>query len=379
MNTRAQGPRAHGAGALSGLYLLIAMALLTGSTGCKNAQGDDEQEASLPVSVQTQTVVPREARALVKATGTVEARSDVTVVSESAGTIKKVMFELGDEVQEGQGLVKLDRKLQRMAVRQAAAQLEQAGAAEELSLQNEQRMEQLASKGSASQAELDQASMQAKSAVAARKMAKVALEQAQYALTKTTVTSPIDGRVTLKMVSRGETLAPGSPVAQVTDLSSLKVVVGLTEREVADLVVDQPVLVTSSVNPDVRSTGRIAAIGYKAVGPTRAFPVEVWIQEYDERLHPGMTVEIEVEVEKLPEAILVHVNDLFEEDGKSFVWVVDQGKAARRWVQQGRKIDEKVVILSGLEQGDRIVVTGGDLLHDGAAVADTSLKSEDGS
>jgi len=340
--------------------------------GCKGAEGKDGQVADPPVPVQTSAVALETAEVVVTATGTVEARSDVTVVAEAPGKIKKVLFELGDEVSENQPLVKLDRKVQQLAVQQAKAQLEQAKAANELATMHQDRMQGLFDEGGASKAEMDKVNMEAKSSTASMTMARVALSQANHALSTTNVTSPIKGTVTLKMATRGQMLAAGTPVAQVTDLSSLKVTVGLTEREVSDLTVGQKVEISSPVNPDVRSTGTIAAIGLKAVGPTRAFPVEVWIEEPDPRLHPGMTVDLRIFVSTIEDAVLAHVNDVFEDEQGSYVWVVDGAKAVRRDVETGRRLDERILITSGLSSGDRMVVKGGELLREGAAVTDTA-------
>ncbi len=340
--------------------------------GCKGAEGKDGEVKDPPVPVQTEAVALETARVVVTATGTVEARSDVTVVAEAPGKIKKVLFELGDEVKENQPLIKLDRKVQQLAVQQAKAQLEQAKAASELAELHRERMQGLYDEGGASKSEIDKINMESKSASASLTMAKVALGQANHALGTTNVTSPIKGTVTLKMATRGQMLAAGSPVAQVTDLTSLKVTVGLTEREVADLTVGQKVEVSSPVNPDVRCTGSIAAIGLKAVGPTRAFPVEVWIEEPDPRLHPGMTVDLRIFVSELEDVILVHVNDVFEDEGGAYVWVVDGSRAVRRDVATGRRLDERILITSGLAAGDRLVVKGGELLREGAAVTDTA-------
>ncbi len=359
------------------LPVLALVALCVACTSCKRAEGGDKEQTAPPVSVQTRVVATEQAVVLVKATGTVEAQSDVTVVTQSAGTITKVLFELGDDVEEGQKLATLDTKLQRLAVKQAQAQLAQARAAADLATLNSERMVKLVESGSASKAEHDQAAMQDKSASAAVSMASIALAQAREALTRTTVTAPISGKVTLKLVTRGQTVAMGTPVAQVTDLTRLKVTVGLTEREVADLVVGQSVRVTSSVNPQVHCTGRIAAIGFKAMGPTRAFPVEVWIDEPDARLHPGMTVALMIEVSTIESAVLVHVNDIFEDDEGTYVWVVEAKRATRRKVETGQKIDERIVIASGLVAGDRVVLTGGDMLREGALVMDTTVSSQD--
>jgi len=116
----------------------------------------------------------------------------------------------------------------------------------------------------------------------------------------------------------------------------------------------------------------IAAIGLKAVGPTRAFPVEVWIEEPDPRLHPGMTVDLRIFVSELEDVILAHVNDVFEDEAGTYVWVVDGSKAVRRDVATGRRLDERILITAGLATGDRLVVKGGDLLREGAAVTDTA-------
>jgi membrane fusion protein (multidrug efflux system) len=344
--------------------------------GCNKAEGRGGEAKDPPVPVQTEPVRLEDAKVVIRATGTVEAKSDVTVVAEAPGKAKKVLFELGDEVQEGQALIKLDRKVQKLAVQQAKAQLEQARAGNELASMQLERMQKLHEEGGTSKAEIDKINMEAKSASAALTMAKVALSQAQHALSTTTVTSPISGTVTLKMASRGQMLAQGSPVAQVTDLSSLKVTVGMTEREVADLTVGQAVEVTSAVNEEIRATGTIAAIGLKAVGPTRAFPVEVWIEEPDPRLHPGMTVDLRIFVADLEDVIVVHVNDVFGSEGQEHVWVVKSGKAVRRDVTTGRRLDERVVIGAGLAQGERIVVKGGDLLREGAAVSDSGATAK---
>ena len=88
---------------------LYSLVIALAASGCNKAAGQRDKYEEPPVPEQTEAVRLQSARVVIKATGTVEARNDVTVVAEAPGKAKKVLFELGDEVTEGQALINGDK------------------------------------------------------------------------------------------------------------------------------------------------------------------------------------------------------------------------------------------------------------------------------
>lgn len=182
--------------------------------------------------------------------------------------------------------------------------------------------------------------------------------------------SPIDGVVTARFFDPGDVFSIGSPgILQIMQINPLKVNVALSERFFMDVRVGMPAEVTVESLNNEMFPGKISLIYPSIDVATRTFTVEIAIPNNDGRLRPGM----------FSRTLLnfgikngVTVKDLAVQkqygSNENFVFVVKDGKVIRRTVETGRRLGDRINILSGVEAGEEVVASGFSRLNNGAAI-----------
>lgn len=287
--------------------LLLLVALLSPS-GCKKA-GDD---GGLPPAAGSGVAAPEipavenpvEAaedagaalpeRAL-SATGTLFPKAEAQLGPKMSGVLSAVKVEQGDKVKKGQLLFQLEGGQTALSVKQARTLLDAAKVALRSAETDYKRTKELYDRGSVAPATFDQVQARYDGAKAQVAQAEVALSMAQKASADTTVRSPIDGVVTQKLKSVGETVTmmPPTIVVVVQDVSELELRARLPERALANL------------QPGTRVTVRLPALGIERSVPiervnpaidmlTRTVEVVARLDNSDGALKPGMLADIDV-------------------------------------------------------------------------------------
>lgn len=280
--------------------------------------------------------------------GEVGAARDALLAAANGGYVERVRVAAGDLVQQGQTLVQVDDQLYRAQVDQAEAQAEQAAA-------DLARLEQLGDLATASQ--LDGARTNARVAAAQARQAQV---RYRHALVK----APFRGIVADVAVERGESVSPGAPVVRLVQLDPAIVTLSVSDRDVVALVAGTPVEVRTAARPEPVQ-GVIARIAPAADLRTRSFPVEVEVPNPDGTLLPGMIARVHGERRLAPDAVVVPQDWLITRRSARGVFVTDGDTAQWRDVELGDVIHDDIVITSGIEPGDRVVITGQRELVDG--------------
>ena len=174
--------------------------------------------------------------------------------------------------------------------------------------------------------------------------------------------SPFSGVVIEKMVQQGQYVAMGEALFNIADLSSVWVEVEVYENEFSNIHIGQQVEIRSQSFPDKPSTGRIAFV-YPFLDPkTRTVKARVELAKPGMRLKPEMFVNAIIRVPLAP-SIVVPATAVMNTGKRQVVWVESSpGMFESRTVQLGQQSGEKVQILSGLQAGDKVAVSGGYLI-----------------
>ncbi len=174
--------------------------------------------------------------------------------------------------------------------------------------------------------------------------------------------SPFSGVVIEKMVQQGQYVAMGEALFNIADLSSVWVEVEVYENEFSNIHIGQQVEIRSQSFPDKPSTGRIAFV-YPFLDPkTRTVKARVELANPGMRLKPEMFVNAIIRVPLAP-SIVVPATAVMNTGKRQVVWVESSpGMFESRTVQLGQQSGEKVQILSGLQAGDKVAVSGGYLI-----------------
>jgi multidrug efflux system membrane fusion protein len=339
------------------------------------------RDTAVPVAVATviQGNVPVEIRAV----GTVQAESIVTIRSRVDGEIVQTHFREGDTVKAGQPLFTIDDRSARASVALAEAALVRskaslAGARRELD-----RYTSLADKGAASRQKLDDATTQAQLADAAVKVDEATVANARLQLSYTRIASPIDGRAGAMTLPRGNIARAGdsSPLVVLNQVRPIKIAFSIPQNDLpalrarysaASLAVDVAIPGDSS-NP---VTGKLAFIDNTVDVTTGTIGLKATFPNEDDRLWPGQLVNITLKLRDDPSAIQVPAPAVQSGQNGTYVFVVKPDRTVEvRPVAISRTMGEIIVVSSGLSSGDVVVVDGQFRLAPGSKV-DIKRKDE---
>jgi RND family efflux transporter MFP subunit len=288
--------------------------------------------------------------------GTIVAYNDVAVVSETSGRVVKVNAEVGDFKPAGSVLVEVDSELREAAFKAAEVSYEKAK-------KDLERYEALYKEGSISDSQMEQARWSYQSTEAQYIVARRQLRD-------TKITTPISGIVTARYVNLG-TMVMGAPqatqIANVVDISRLKVKVNVAEKDVIRLKVGEKVEVTTDVFPGSVFTGVIFSISSKG-DDGHTYPVEVVLNNSHLQIKAGMFGRVMFTPKISGAAIVIPRECIIGSIKNAALYVVKNDVAKLRPVVTGKEIGTNIEILSGLQEGEQIVVNGQNNLSDNAPV-----------
>lgn len=283
-----------------------------------------------------------------------------TLAAEVPGRVEQLTVDVGDRVRRNQILVKIDTR----ALRQ---QLAEAEALHAQAVDRFERAERLFEKRSITkEQQID--------AVAGRDVAEARLNSAELALAKSEVKAPWEGRVAARRVEVGDYASPGLPLLELVAVDRLKVRASASASDVPYLSIGAPVAVHIDVYPGEEWQGTVVRLGAELDPDTRTLTVEAEIDNGQGRLRPGLFGRLEVPRRVLPEALLVPLAAVVDYETEKILYVVDNGVAQRRSIVLGPTVGERVVIASGLEPGDHVVVSGQQQVAEGQKV----IEAEEG-
>lgn len=296
---------------------------------------------------------PAEDSVLVQAIGTGEARRSVTIHAAAAGEVVEIGFEADRRVARNAVLLRLDDTHQRLAVRLAEVAVREAK-------RNLERLEELASKGAASQARLETAQHDLESAA-------LRVDQAKAALDDRTVTAPFAGVVGLTDVDVGDRITVDTPIAILDDRAFLKVAFDVPEEFAGRMRVGQVVTVRPRSLSAQDIQGVISATGSRIDRLTRSLRVEAEIPNADDSLRPGTSFEVRFSFTGNTYPAIREVAVLWSRDG-AYVWRVTDEKAEKVFVRIVRRDNGRILLDGPLRIGDSVVVEGVQGLREGQRV-----------
>lgn len=326
--------------------------------------------------------------------GNLIGEATVEVVPRVNGRLQNVLVKLGDPVRRGQIIARVeDREIQEQ-VRQAEAShqvaqasIRQRDADLKLAKTNLERSRSLYERQLLPQQTYDDTEARYQAALAQVDLARAQFEQAKarldelkITLSNTIILSPVDGFVGKRFLDRGAFASTNAPVVSVVDISRVRMVANLVERDVRRVPAGTPALVEVDAYPGEKFKGRVSRVAPVFDPATRTAEMEIEVPNPGFRLKPGMYARVQLTVETRDNALTVPRAALVTLDGKNgvFVAVKPEGpKPAARGgqpgeltakflpVETGIRDGENIEISSGLDDGARVVTTGAGALKDG--------------
>lgn len=316
------------------------------ATACSDKQV--ENKADETQKVQVETAAMQEVDQVFDFTSTVEAKYKNYISSAGGTRIEKIYVEVGDRVAKGQTLVKMENT----SLTTAQTQLD--------NLQVElNRIKALYQSGGASKQQVDQVQVQY----------DVAKKNIQNLKENITLTSPISGVVTQRNFDNGD-VAGSSPILQVMQISPVKLKFSVNESLYAKVKVGMQVTAKVEVFGEEEFKGKIALISPTIDPDSRTFYVEAEFTNANQKLRPGMFGRAEL---NLGRANMIMVSDkaVIKQNGTNdkYIYVVTANNTLEyKKITVGKRLGDKYVILDGVNEGERVVVSDQNKLKNGSKV-----------
>ena len=331
-----------------GKMLLVATAaLLAACTDNSKSNEAELNQQKLP-RVKIEKVSVQDVEQLGEFTATVEANIKNYIAPQTPFRIKQVFVEVGDHVKKGQLLAKMD-----------ATNLHQA----KIQLDNQEvefsRVNELYKVGGISKSAWD----------AQNTAVQVARTAYKNLVENTQLLSPITGIVTARNYDNGDMYSGANPIFTVEKIQPVKLKVNVSESLFTKVKKGHEVDVRLDVYGDEIFKGKVNLV-YPTIDPTtRTFPVEICIQNNDERVRPGMFARVTMNFGSLnrvvaPDRAIVKQAGA----GDRYIYVYKNGSVSYQKVEIGRRFNNKYEIISGVADGDEVVITGQSRLTNGMNV-----------
>lgn len=326
-----------------------------GAARAEGVNGTGARVVNVGVSAVTRSVFAD----YVRIVGEVEAQYDVTLSAEETGTILRFLRPKGAWVGEGQTIAKIDDAVLRSS-------LDEAQATADLAREEFERRRRL---WEDDQIGSEIAYLQSKAAAQA---ADARYRTLQTRLAKTEIRAPVAGVFDEKFVEIGEMVSPGTRVARVVSTRRVKISGGVPERVSLDVTPGDSARVTFDALPGRVLVGTIRYVGTTVDADNRTIPIEIVLDNPERQVKPGMLANVQVERARFDNVIVVPQEVLYRtEDGyQAFVVGERDGVpvALARGVKVGPSYANRVVIDSGLTDGDLLIVRGHGLVDDGTFI-----------
>ncbi|MBW7472064.1 efflux RND transporter periplasmic adaptor subunit [Marinobacter sp. F4218] len=328
------------------IFMITAIGWLLASTALAQDSAEDTV-ASTPVLRQT-----LEER--IQLDGVIEAVQKSTVSAQTSGTVEALPFDVDDSVTAGDLIVQLEDSEQQARLRQAQAALDEARAGAEDAQQTFNRISAIRERGLVSRQEFDQARNNLAAARARVERAQAGVSEAEEQLGYTRIVAPYGGILTERHVEIGESVNPGQPLLSGLSLEQLRVVVDLPQKY-ADLARSRRQATVTLADGRVLATREMTFYPY-ADPATHTFRLRMRLNEPDGSLFPGMLVKVGVPV-GTRESLWVPTSSLIQRSELRAVFILDDEDRPRlRQVRTGVRDGDRLEILAGVDEGERVVV-----------------------
>lgn len=341
---------------VSRLFVLLVLAAV--AAACQDGAGATEPDtpaAPPPINVAVVRVATSDLTERIELSGRVEPWLEVRVASELGGLVEQVGFTRGETVRDGQVLARVGTDLHQAALDEAEAVLAGAQATYD-------RVQQLVDRQAVPR-------QNAITATADYETARARVAQQRLRLERSIVRAPIAGVAVTRDVEPGEVLAPGTVLTTLHQLDRLKAIVPLPETDVTLFRTGSRATLRVDAWPDRPFEGRVHFVAPSVTGTTRTFPAEIAIDNRDGALRPGMIARVSL-VRRAWTAAVVVPRDVLQERDQGPVAVVLEGDdtARVRPLALGATEGDRVLVQSGLQPGDWLIVSGQRGLVDGQRV-----------
>ena len=398
------------------ICLIISALMLLSLFGCGKDKSVSNEGISA-VNVTVEKVKLESIENTVTYMGEVTASEYTSITSKVSANTKEIYKELGDYVEAGEALAKLDDADYRLSYNQAKAAYNQAranynsitnGTAQQTTVQldsalsaakieyndaktNYDNQKILFDSGAISKMALDAAEKRlenaqlnlntaqtnynvgttvllkenAETAYAALESARVGLEVAENSLSNTVIRAPISGYISSKNINKGQMVSPGVEIFSIKATDSVNAQINVTESVIGSVKLGAKAIVKIKSADSEEIEGVVTTVSPTKDNKTGMYTVKVAIDNSNGIINDGMFAEITLTLNEAVDSLVVPSESVLEdENGDKYVYVVENDVAKRVDIKTGIVSDKYTEVVSGVKKGDKVVVSGKEYISD---------------
>ena len=361
-------------------FIVLAAAMMA-LTAC---QSEDETAKDVEPAVRglrTVLVQDQETTTIRRFPSVLQPAEVTTLSFEIGGKLGSVDLKVGQVVEKDQLLASIDPKSLEIQVESSQAAVAQAEATAQNAIANLERQKELFDKKVTTRSKLDEAQTAANTSAASLQQAKKQLENAKENLDKSELRSTIDGIVNSVLVESFSVVGVGTPVATLYRSDGYEISLSVSYDVVQKLAVGKHVTVRLADSPDIVLSGMVSELGSKA-DTVSSFPIVVELSETNPALKAGMAVEVAMEFTVprgqgylLPLTVLPLYGKINENGGPTepaqtevYIYNPDTQTVGTRQITIAGVRENQVIVIDGVEAGERVASAGVSFLRDGQKV-----------
>lgn len=359
------------------IYITSLILAFTSLAGCSHKPGAENAERGASEAANAEVTLTKVTRADIRETATVSGtvaalpNQDVRVSALITGRIAEMKVAEGDVVQVGQMIARLDARPYQDQLVQAEAAVQQAKANLENAHLSRKRNEDLFHRGIAARKDFEDARTQESVAAASVRQTEAAVELAHLQLGRTQILSPLNGRIAKRFVSVGEQVdgTAAQPIAEVANLAEVELLANIPSNYLSTFHVGELLEIESDALAGTLLAGKVVAVSPAVDAATNLGVVRIQIANTNALLRLGMYLSAKIAVEDHKNALTAPSEAIYhDEKGQPHVYRVEKNAATAVVVKLGIQTKDRAEILTGVNEGDTIILTGGYGLPDTAKV-----------
>ena len=334
------------------VHFMMAAGALMALCSCGEKKQTAEEQT---VRVKVQQIQAEAVNGEQGFSGTIEEQSGASLSFATSGTIKRIYINEGQTVGAGQLIAELDPTTMQNAYTISKTALEQAQ-------DTYNRMKELHDDGSLPEMQWIAVENQLKTAVASEAMAK-------KTLTDTKLYAPFSGYIAEKNAEVGQIAAPGMSVVKLVSIGSVKVKISVPEDDVQRIKKGSSMKIIVPALGNRQFSGNVTERGVSADPRSRTYEVKATINNHEGQLLPGMICQAFTNYMQGATGVFIPANLVqLDSDNKTFVWVVNGGKAVKREIFISNETAQGAQVSGGLSDGDQLIVAGQQKVSNGMKV-----------
>jgi len=326
------------------------------SSAIATAMSRKEPAQAVTTFVATQEEWPR----FLSAVGTIRAVEGTTLSAQDAGRISVVRFQSGSYVQKGSVLVELDTDVEKADLSGAVARLELA----ELTAKRQRTLRERAAN---SQSDSDVAE-------AGLRDARAQVERLKAIIERKTIIAPFSGRSGIRLVNPGQMVSPGTAIVALYAFDPLFLDFSLPQHSLGDVTIGCPVKLHVDAFPERTFDATLSAMESFVDPITRNIDLQATLRNVDQVLRPGMFANVDVVLPTKDRVVAVPSSSVSYALYGDTIYLVEKNAggaliASPRTIKLGRRLGDRIAVLSGISPGDEIVTSGTFKLRPGVSVS----------